>query len=67
MGIRYFNYMILLTANRPFGEGEMVLMQEMKKHEIPFAMVRGQMDNTENEWLENGEDVEVTFRIDHNY
>ena len=49
MGIRYFNYMILLTANRPFGEGEMVLMQEMKKHEIPFAMVRGQMDNTENE------------------
>jgi len=63
MGVRYFNYMILMTDHRPFCDAEIKLMNEMDEHEIPFAMVRGRMDDVERWCEENGKPFDVEKEI----
>merc|ERR1711861_60215 len=58
MGIRYFNYIILMTAERPFASAEIKLMNEMQEHKVPFAMVRGKIDQTKLSCDEEGDDFE---------
>lgn len=58
VGIRYFNYMILLTAERPFMEGEVKLMNEMTEHNVPFAMVRGRIDSAQTACVEEEDSFE---------
>lgn len=45
MGLKYFNLVIVMTAD-VFREGDLEIMNELKRHNIPFIMIRNKVDET---------------------
>lgn len=56
MGIRYFDVVILLTATR-FTEAELMLVEELRRFEVPFFLVRNKVDADVQAEVEAEEDM----------
>jgi len=57
MGIRYFDIVVLMTATR-FTEAELKLVQELKRWQVPFFLVRNKADSDVRAEIEAEEDIE---------
>jgi len=56
MGMRYFDVVILMTSTR-FTEAELGLVQELRRWEVPFFLVRNKADADVQSELEREEDL----------
>lgn len=61
MGIKYFDFIVLLTATR-FTEGDLLLYKEMKNENVKHAMVRTKIDNVKYTCKMEGDDFQTELR-----
>lgn len=57
MGIRYFDVVVLMTATR-FTEAELMLVEELRRWNVPFFLVRNKADADVRAEIEAEEDAE---------
>jgi len=60
-GLRYFNFVIQMNVTR-FTEGDAMLLQEMREHKIPNALIRNKIDAAVQSAEWEGDDVPTVLQ-----